>query len=146
MIDSLLKGLKDQISGEILNKVGLDTSKTDEVVEIAGESTKEVMGNELLSGGLGNIMNLFSSQQNNSAADSLQNSLVNNLVGKFATKLGLDQSMATMLASFIVPKIIDFISNKNEETPETDSTALREMFGSGNIADKAKDMLGGLFG
>ena len=146
MLDSLLKGLKDQISGEILNKVGLDTSKTDEVVAIAGESTKEVMGNELLSGGLGNIMNLFSSQQNNSAADSLQNSLVNNLVGKFATKLGLDQSMATMLASFIVPKIIDFISNKNEETPETDSSALSEMFGGGNIADKAKDMLGGLFG
>ena len=35
MIDTILGGLKDQISGDLLQKVGLDSSKAGDVLEIA---------------------------------------------------------------------------------------------------------------
>ena len=146
MIDSLLNGLKGQISGDLLSQVGLDASKADDVVKIAGDSAKEVMGKELLSGGLDTVMNLFSKGSNSSSANSLQSSLTNNLVSNFARKLGINETMARTLAAAIVPKVIDYVTKLNSETADTDSSAISGMFGGQDgLTDKAKGMLGGLF-
>lgn len=146
MLDSVLGGLKNHIPGNLLEKVGLDASKADDVAAIAGESTTEVMSEQLTSGGLDTVMNLFSSKKNSGNANNLQSSLTNNFVGKLGTKLGLSESMANTLATAIIPKILEMVTNKNEETDESDSSSIMDMFGGGSdIAGKAKDMLGGFF-
>jgi len=146
MLDSLLGGLKDQIPAELLEKVGLDSSKAGDVVNIAGESAKEVVSSQLTQGGISTVMNLFSKGDNSSSAESLQSSLSSNFVGKLVSKLGLSEGMAGTLASTVVPKVLAMITNKNEETPESDTSAIASMFGgTDGIMDKAKGMLGGLF-
>mgnify|MGYP000123766547 CR=1 FL=1 len=145
MLDNILEGLKDQIPGDLLSKVGLGADKADEVVAIAGESTSEVMTEQLTSGGLDTVMNLFSNKKNESNADSLQNNLTNNFVGKLGSKLGLSKEMAGTIATAIIPKILAMITNKNEETDESDSSSITDMFGGGDMLGKAKGMLGGLF-
>lgn len=146
MLDSILGGLKDQIPGDLLAKVGLDASKAGDVADIAGESAKEVMSGQLASGAMDTVMNLFSKGSNSSSANSLQDSLTSNFVGKLGTKLGLSESMANTLASTIIPKVLGMITDKNEETPGTDSSSIASMFGgTDGMMDKAKGMLGGLF-
>ena len=55
--------------------------------------------------------------------------------------------MAKTVASAIIPKILSMITNKNEETPASDTSSIASMFGgTDDIMDKAKGMLGGLFG
>jgi uncharacterized protein YidB (DUF937 family) len=105
------------------------------------------MGKEMMSGGLDTVMNLFSNKSNSSAADGLQSLLTTTLINKFMGKLGLSQEGGSTLASSIVPTIINLISKKNGETPDTDSSALSSLFGGGSsdALDKAKGMLGGMF-
>ena len=78
MLDSILGGLKDQIPGDLLEKVGLDASKAGDVANLAGESAKEVMSKQLASGAMDTVMNLFSKGENSSSANSLQNDLTSN--------------------------------------------------------------------
>jgi uncharacterized protein YidB (DUF937 family) len=146
MLDSILGGLKDQIPGDLLEKVGLDPSKAGDVASIAGESAKEEVSKQLASGAMGTVMNLFSKGSNSSSASSLKDSLTSNFVGKLGTKLGLSESMANTLASAIIPKVLAMITNKNEETAATDTSAIASMFGgTDGMMDSAKGMLGGLF-
>lgn len=146
MLDSILGGLKDQIPAELLEKVGLDASKAGDVASIAGESAKEVVSKQLSSGAMDTVMNLFSKGSNNSSANSLQDSLTSNFVGKLGSKLGLSTEMASTLSTAIIPKVLGMITNKNEETDATDTSAIASMFGgTDDIMDKAKGMLGGLF-
>lgn len=146
MLDSILGGLKDQIPAELLEKVGLDASKAGDVASIAGESAKEVVSKQLSSGAMDTVMNLFSKGSNNSSANSLQDSLTSNFVGKLGSKLGLSTEMASTLSTAIIPKVLGMITNKNEETDATDTSAIAFMFGgTDDIMDKAKGMLGGLF-
>ncbi len=155
MLDSMLNGLKDQIPTELLSQVGLDSSKAEVVANLAGESAKEVVGKTMASGAMDTVMNLFSKGENTSSANSLQGTLMNNFVGKLvSSKLGLDQGKANMLASVIVPKLVEMITGKNEETDANDASGLMSMFGGADgamdtakdmLGDKAKDMLGGFF-
>lgn len=146
MLDSILGGLKDQIPGELLEKVGLDASKAGDVANIAGESAKEVVSKQLSSGAIDTVMNLFSKGENNSSASSLQDSLTSSFVGKLGTKLGLSEGMANTLASAVIPKVLAMITNKNEETPASDTSGIASMFGgTDGMMGKAKGMLGGLF-
>lgn len=155
MLDSMLNGLKDQIPTDLLSQVGLDSSKVDVVANLAGESAKEVVGKTMASGAMDTVMNLFSKGENNSSANSLQDTLMNNFVGKLvSSQLGLDQGKANLLASTIVPKLVELVTGKNEETDANDASGLMSMFGGADgamdaakdmLGDKAKDMLGGFF-
>ncbi len=151
----MLNGLKDQIPTDLLSQVGLDSSKVDVVANLAGESAKEVVGKTMASGAMDTVMNLFSKGENNSSANSLQDTLMNNFVGKLvSSQLGLDQGKANLLASTIVPKLVELVTGKNEETDANDASGLMSMFGGADgamdaakdmLGDKAKDMLGGFF-
>ena len=149
MLSSILGGLKDQIPSGLLEQVGLDSSKSEEVAEIAGNTAKEVMGNQLLSGGLDTVMNLFSKKDNTSSANSLQNTMVSSFVANLvSSNLGLDKDKANTIASTVVPLVMSYITNKNEETDESDSSSILDMFGGdkgGDALGAAKGLLGGLF-
>lgn len=147
MLDSILGGLKDQIPTDLLEKVGLDSSKAGDIANLAGESAKEVMSKQIASGAMDTVMNLFSKKENTSSENSLQSALTSNFVGKLGSKLGLSEGMANTVAGAIIPKILSIITNKNEETPSSDTSSIMSMFGgTDGIMDKAKGMLGGLLG
>jgi uncharacterized protein YidB (DUF937 family) len=147
MLDSILSGLKNQIAGELVSKAGIKDSQIDDIIKVAGESTKEVMTNKLSPDMLGDVMNLFSKGKNSGAANGIQNDLINSFVGNLISKLGISDSMAKTISATAIPKIIEMITGENEKTPASDASALLNMFGGGDsISDSLKGTLGNTLG
>jgi hypothetical protein len=55
--------------------------------------------------------------------------------------------MANTIASIVIPKLLEMITSKNSETPDSDSSFISGIIGGDNadMMDKAKDVLGGFF-
>jgi len=60
MLDQLLSGLKGSVAGDLVDKIGIPTDKIDDVLQVTGEVATKEVAKEAVSGGMGNLMNLFS--------------------------------------------------------------------------------------
>ena len=149
MLSSILESIQDQVGPELIQKVGVSEDQLPQVMDVVGDASKSVLGKQLTSGNIGSLMNLFSSGDNNSGANSLQSDLTNNIVSGLASKLGLSESKAQMISSIVVPMLIKMVTSKNEETPDDDSAPLQDLFGgkegASDLLSSAKKGLGGLF-
>ncbi len=147
MLSGILNSLKDQVGPELKDKVGLSEEQLPAVMDAVGDASKNVLGNQIASGNMGSIMNLFSSGSNNSGANSLQSDLTNKIVSSLAKKVGLSESKAQMVGSIVVPYLIKLITKKNDETPAEDDSSIKNLFGEGSsdLMSAAKKGLGGLF-
>jgi uncharacterized protein YidB (DUF937 family) len=147
MLSNILSSLQDGVAGDLISKAGFSQDQIPGVMDVVGDVAKDKLGGELASGNIGSLMNLFSSKANTSAADGIQASLTSGIVTQLSSKLGIDSNMASTAATIIVPKLLDMITSKNNETPDTDTSFLTGMLGGDKSAmmDKAKDALGGFF-
>ena len=137
MLKNLLSAVKGEISGDLIEKVGLPANKIDDVLEITGNvATKEVT-KEATKGGLGNVMNMFSKSENNSGASSLQDNIVKGVVANLISKLGLDEAKANMAANIVVPMVMKQITGKNSETADDDASPINNLFGLGGSKKKS---------
>lgn len=148
MFTNILSSLKDNVSGELIEKAGVTQDQLPKIFDQIGEVTKEQLGGEIASGNIGSLMNLFSNNDNSSSANGIQASITSGIVAKLAGKFGIDQNQATTIANIVIPKLMSLITSKNSETPDSDSSFLSGMLGGGDTSemmDKAKDALGGFF-
>lgn len=141
MLESILKNLASQTSGELVSDIGVPTEKLDDLFKVTGEVAQDEIKNQVSEGGLGTVMNLFSNQKNSNFADNLKGNLVNNLVANFITKLGLSKTLSTQAANFIVPKLISLITKENSKTADDDASPLKSMF---SLGGKDTGDIGGL--
>ena len=132
MLEELLSGLKDQALGSINNNPEIPNDKLDSIMDIVGSVTKEHVAKEATSSsnGIGNLMNLFSKNDNNSSANSLQGNIMNSVVTSLVEKVGLSHSAAQMATKTILPMVMDKISSSNSKTPDNDASPLMDIFGS----------------
>lgn len=147
MFSNILGSLKDSVAGELIEKAGVSEDQLPQIFDQIGKVTKEKLGSEVASGNLDSVMNLFSKKGNTPAASGIQSSLTSGIVSSLAGKFGIDESKANMIATIVIPKLMSLITNKSEETPDSDSSFLSGMLGggSGDIMGKAKDALGVMF-
>ena len=148
MFSNILSSLKDNLSGDLVEKAGVSKEQLPQIFDQIGNVAKEKLGAEVASGNMSSLMNLFSKKDNTAGAGGIQASLTSGIVSALAGKFGVDEAKATMISNMVVPKLIDLISNKNSSTSDTDSSILSDLLGgdkSGGMMDKAKDALGGLF-
>jgi uncharacterized protein YidB (DUF937 family) len=153
MIETILNGLKGQVGGELQQKAGVNPSMLDDILKVTGNVATKEVSKEMLSGNIGAVMNLFSKQENNAQANSLQSNIMNGMVSGFVQKLGLNQQTATMATNIILPVLMNLITKKNSETPDDDASPLTDLFnpkggaaGSNPIGGLIGKALGGLFG
>jgi uncharacterized protein YidB (DUF937 family) len=146
MIDALLKNLSKDIGPELISKAGISENKLGELFKVTGNVASQEITKQATAGGMDNLMNLFSNKPNNPSANSIQNNIVNGLIASFTSKLGLSQQQAQSASGIIVPALMNLITKKNSETPESDPSPLMKMFdidsgkkGAGKIVG---DMLG----
>jgi hypothetical protein len=148
MLEKLLGTLKSEVGGQIMNQAQLPAGNLDQVFSIIGDVTKKEVTQQMLGGGLSNVMNLFSSQQNNQAADLIQSNIHAGVVGDLVSKLGLSKDVSGNIASAVIPALVSMITKKNSETPDDDPSPLNEIFGSvagtGGLGGIAKGLLGRL--
>lgn len=148
MLDQLLGTLKSELGGQILGQTQLPAAHLDNVFKVIGDVTKKEVTGQMLGGGLGNVMNLFSKQQNNDGANLLQSNITSGVIGGLVSKLGLSQQMSSSIAQIAIPALINMITHKNSATPDDDPSPLNDIFGTAKKAAMggiAKNLLGKLF-
>ncbi|MFN6117844.1 MAG: hypothetical protein ACK46C_18480 [Flavobacteriales bacterium] len=62
MLNDLLPLLKDKVGADLMNKVGLDASKTDGALNAASSTVSELLGGKCID--MGTLLNLFSKDTN----------------------------------------------------------------------------------
>lgn len=134
MLDSIIKSLASETGQDLVSKAGVPADKLDDLFKVTGEVAQDEIKNQVSNGGLDTIMNLFSSGKNNNFADNLQGNLINNLVSSLGTKLGLSKAVSTQAANFIVPTLVNLVTNENSKTPDDDPSPLASLFDLGNLA------------
>ncbi len=142
MLDNLLQGLKGQV-GDLFQNNGVDAGKADDVVPISGESVKDSLMSEVLSGNLDGLQNIFK------GGIDLNNPIVGNIVsqltGKLSSGLDINSDASSGIASKIVPMIMDVINGKLGGKFDVESLSSLIGGDAGGLLDKAKDLLGGFF-
>ncbi|MGD0340894.1 MAG: DUF937 domain-containing protein [Bacteroidales bacterium] len=141
MLENLLGTLKSEVGGQILNQAQLPQTHLDGVFKVLGDVAKKEVTGHILGGGLENVMNLFSNQTNNAAANQIQSNLHSGVIDGLVSKLGISPDMAKNVAATAVPALINMITQKNSATPDNDPSPLHEIFGTAQ-----KTGLGGLLG
>jgi uncharacterized protein YidB (DUF937 family) len=147
MLENLLGTLKSEVGSQILNQTQLPANKLDGVFKVIGDVTKKEVTNQMTSGGIENLLNLFSNKPNSAAANLIQNNIASGVVSNLVSKLGLSQDIAKTISGIAIPVIINLITKKNSVTPDNDPSPLKEIFGTGKssaIGGIAKGILGKL--
>jgi hypothetical protein len=147
MLENLLGTLKSEVGSQILNQTQIPANKLDGVFKVIGDVTKKEVSGQMTSGGIGNLLNLFSNQNNNTAANLIQNNIATGVVTNLVSKLGLSQDVAKTISNITIPVLIGLITKKNSTTPDDDPSPLKEIFGTGKssaIGGIAKGILGKL--
>ena len=143
MIEKLVETLKSEVGGKIVSQTNLPPDKLDTVFSVIGDVTKKEVSKQMQSGGIDNVMNLFSSKTNNEGAGSLESNLNSGVVDGLVNKLGLTKDMSGNIAKIALPALISMITKKNIATPDDDPSPLTELFGGGGgIVGAAKSILG----
>lgn len=146
MLKNLISTLKSEVGGQILNQTKLPANNLDKVFTVIGDVTKKEVTQQMVGGGLSNVMNLFSKQQNNSGANLLQSNITSGVISGLVSKLGLSQDISKNIAQIAIPALVNMITNKNNSTPDDDPSPLNEIFGGaskgGMLGGVAKNLLG----
>lgn len=147
MLSSIMDSLKGKVSSELQSKANVSEDSIPGIMDVVGDAAKGQLGKQLMSGNVGSLMNLFSSNSNSTEANSIQAGLTSSIVTGLADKLGFDSAKAQSIATIVVPQLINLITKKNDETASDDSSPLEGLFGGGgsSMMDKAKEGLGGFF-
>lgn len=143
MIDAILKTLKTEVGGQIIEKANIPSGQLDDVFKVIGESAQKEVGSQMASGGISTLMNLFSKNSNSSGANQLQSSIQSSIISGLIKKLGLSDSIAQTISQIAVPALINLISNKNSQTPDDDPSPLNDIFSQ---VTKGKGGIGGVLG
>ncbi len=149
MLEQLIDSLKSEVGGQIAGQTNLPSGNLDKIFSVIGDAAKREVTGHILGGKLSDVMNLFSNKPNTDGANQLQSNISSGVVSDLTSKLGLSPEVSNSIASTVLPKLINMITNHNNTTPENDPSPLHELFGtggdSGGILGAAKNLLGGLF-
>ncbi len=149
MIDQLIKIAKEQLGGQLQN-AGLNTSQINPSMEIAKDTMVDGIKSEAMSGGLGNLMDLF----NGKASATTSNPFVSGMIAKYAgnlmAKLGLSPQLAETASKLVIPFIMQLFTKKETGTANSggDLMSMLGMDKDEGIAGMLGKLggLGGLFG
>jgi hypothetical protein len=147
MIEQLINSLKSEVGSQILNQTKLPEGSLNKVFSVIGDVAKKEVTGQMLSGDLSGVLNLFSKQPNNNAANLLQSNIISGVISNLSKKLGLSPQISNTIATIAVPALINMITQKNSATPDDDPSPLNEIFGKGKssmLGGVAKGILGKL--
>lgn len=111
MLDELVNSLKGQVGNSLIEKIGLTEQQSDRSLNAAGNSVVDVLG-----GGdgidLGDVLSLFSKNQNTNGADDLLGQLGNTFKSKLQGDVGLSSEKASGVRDLVLPILMSLMSDK----------------------------------
>lgn len=144
MLDQLLATLQGQVGPQLISQLGLNEGQAQGSINAAGDSVKQVLGGG--DGfGLDDVLNLFSSAQNTSAADGILNNIGQVFNQKLTGQVGLSGQQAGGVVNLVLPLLTQLLSDKVGGNAGNLQGLLGELGKGGDLAGLAKGLLGGLF-
>jgi hypothetical protein len=141
MLDQLIQTAQQQL-GPQLQQIGVKPEQLGSIFNVAQDTVTDGLKNEATSSGLDSVMSLFNGNGGNLQSNSIVSSLSNNFVSSLASKLGMDQSMATKISGVVIPFIMQKFSG-SETGSASSPTDLISKLGFGDITSSLGNMLGG---
>jgi uncharacterized protein YidB (DUF937 family) len=145
MLENLINLVKEHAGDAIINNNAIPNEHNDAAIATTAGSIMDGLKNQITSGGMDGITDIFKS--GNSAA--LTNSISNNVVGELMKKFGLDNSAASGIVASLLPVVMGKLVSKTND-PNDNSFDMGSIIGavtgnSGGIAGGIGNILGGLF-
>lgn len=115
MIEQLFNLIQQESQNEIINNPVIPNESNNHAVGLATDSIFTGLQSALAGGGLQNILGMFTGKNAVNSSNPIVGGIVNNLVGSLMKKFGIDNPIATSIASSIVPNILNkMISRTND--------------------------------
>lgn len=109
MIDQIIKNVKSELGSKLVT-LGLNASKTGAACDIAKEVIMGKLTTQAAGGNINGVMNLFTSKQPLDQSLLVQN-MMSDYGSKIVSKLGVTDSAAKSVSSFMIPFIMSKLSN-----------------------------------
>ncbi|HCM75137.1 MAG TPA: hypothetical protein DIS90_02050 [Cytophagales bacterium] len=139
MIDQIINSVKGELGSKLVS-LGLPESKTNGAIKLAKETVQGQLQGQISGGNLAGLTSLF-----NGKSPLDQSSLVKTMVAdygtKMITKLGVSDTVAKSVSTFIIPFVMSRVSNQVSEGGEA---SLLKLVGKGDPLSKIKS-LGNMF-
>lgn len=142
MISKIISQGKEMLSGKLKETVGLDDSQIDTTFKTAGESTIDGLKEQITSGNLSGVMDLFNGKSDASTSNPVVGGIANKFIANLVSKLGISEGMASKASELVIPFIMSKFSSKDTGEAKEGSD-LMDMLGGGGIADAIGGLLGG---
>src|SRR5690554_6544538 len=125
MISKIISQGKELLSGKLKETVGLDESQINKTLETAGDSTVEGLKEQVTSGNLGGVMDLFNGKSDTSTSNPVVGGIANKFIANLVSKLGISEGMASKASDVVIPFIMSKFSSK-ETGKAKDSSQLMD--------------------
>lgn len=148
MFETLMNLVQQNAGSAVVNNPAIPNQQNNAVIETVTQSIMHGLGQQAQGGGLGNLLNMFTGGGGGNVTDhpvtaGVQDNVQQDLMGK----LGISPQVASMVASAIVPMVLNKFMHKAADPNDNsvDAGSLMGMLGGGNGGGLG-GMLGGLFG
>lgn len=150
MWQELIENAKNTLITDIRAKAGLNQEQAQESVEMAGESTREVLSQEARQGNIQQIVDLFSGRMPSNSSNPVKEKIEGSLMSKLTNRLGLSKEAASTVDQLVVPFLLDTLNKRAGGSGRAPSSQqILSMIGGSDmlnneIKDKIKKGLEGL--
>lgn len=132
--------VKDQLEDKIMETVGLDSDKADDVVKVGTETIFDGFKDELLSGNLSGLTDIVKGNVQDVAENAIVKNITGKVVGALSEKVGLSPQMSNQVVGIILPFIMDMLNKKDDDESSFNISGMFDML-SGNKSDSDSDDL-----
>ncbi|MFC0264417.1 DUF937 domain-containing protein [Fontibacter flavus] len=146
MIQEILSKLSPELINGLTNQIGLDSTQAKNALDTTKDSLMGSLGKEIAGGNFDGILNMLNEGSSASNTPMFQK-IIGSLSSSYMSKLGLSADKASMISSFILPKIISAISNsKSGNFNQTDLIGMLGKNLGDSLGEKAGNLLKGGLG
>lgn len=143
MWQEIINNAKNALSRRIQNGVGTNPYQAEDSVQLAGESTREVLTQEVEQGNVDGLISLFRGKHETSTSHPLTLKITNVLHGKLVEQVGIPPDDAKEVEHATVPFILKQVNERiSGEEGGASAQNLEALFGGAeSLSEGMKDKL-----
>ncbi len=115
MLEQLFSLIQQEGQNDIINNNNIPNAQNKQAVGIATESVYSGLQNVLASGGLDQVMGLFSGNAAVNESNPVVGGIMNQFVGSIMDKLGIESSAAKSIAMSLIPMVLGKLVNNTND-------------------------------
>lgn len=135
MIDQIINNVKGELGSKLIS-LGLPESKTNGAIKLAKETVQSQLQGQVSGGNIQGLLSLFSGKPPLDQS-SLVKTMVSDYGTKMITKLGVSDTIAKSVSSFIIPFVMSRVSNQVAGSGEA---GMLKLIGKSNPLSKIKSL------